>query len=334
MRRVFIAWVRYDRRSELMAEHLDATMYFIHHGRRGNLPQTSLRYAAQSYQTWQVLRRERPDIVFVQNPPIFCAMIAFAYACGCGARFAIDSHSGAFVSRKWRWSLPLHRALSRSALVTIVPNEDISGIVTNWGCRSYVLGFTRGEYPVGEPFALDGSHNVVVISTFAEDEPLAVVFEAARCLPEVTFYVTGDSTRVPPGALVGKPDNCHLTGYLPYERYIGLLRGVDAIIDLTTRDHTLLMGAYEAVSLGVPLIVSDWPILKESFPRGTVHVANTMDGVCAGVRRVLRQQEELRSDISALRDDLNAEWDYRLAELRQLLAGQEHLARNAVGSSS
>ena len=60
-----------------------------------------------------------------------------------------------------------------------------------------------------------------------------------------------------------KPDNCHLTGYIPYEQYVGLMRQVDTVIDLTDRDHTLLLGAFEAVSLGTPLIISDWPILRE-----------------------------------------------------------------------
>lgn len=80
-------------------------------------------------------------------------------------------------------------------------------------------------------------------------------------------------------------NNCRLTGYLPYDRYVGLLRGVDVILDLTSQDHTLLMGAFEAVSLGTPLIVSDWPILRDYFSLGTVHVPNTVEGFvreCAG----------------------------------------------------
>ena len=210
--------------------------------------------------------------------------------------------------------------LSRGAMTTIVPNEEIERVVNRWECHAFVLGFTPGNYPTGEQFPLNGQFNVAVVSTFAEDEPLDVVLEAASRLPEVSFYVTGDSNRIPPHFLARKPDNCHFTGYLPYERYVGLLRGADAIIDLTTRDHTLLMGAYEAVSLGVPLITSDWPILQDSFSRGTVHVPNTVEGVCEGVRQARPERSSLQRDILCLQAELRGEWEQRFAELQQMLA--------------
>lgn len=67
-------------------------------------------------------------------------------------------------------------------------------------------------------------------------------------------------------------------------------------------------------------LVSDWPVLRDCFPRGTVHVPNTVDGICEGVRRAEREREKLRCDISVLRDELDAEWDDRFAQLQRLLA--------------
>ena len=102
-------------------------------------------------------------------------------------------------------------------------------------------------------------------------------------------------------------------------REIDHSRDVDSVIDLTNRDHTLLLGAFEAVSLGTPLIVSDWPILRDYFSRGTVHVPNTVEGVCEGVRCVQREQERLRHDIVLLRDELQSEWEIKHAELEAVL---------------
>jgi len=48
----------------------------------------------------------------------------------------------------------------------------------------------------------------------------------------------------------------------------------------------LLSGAFEAVSLGTPLIISDWPILRNYFSLGMVHIPNSVGGVCEGVRRL------------------------------------------------
>lgn len=315
----FIVWFPYDRRPDLLAQALGASVHYIHSGRSGRLPQAPVRYVLQGVRTWLTLRRERPEVIFVQNPPIFAVVLVYVYAKLHGAQFIIDSHSAAFLSKKWRWSLPLHRWLSRHALLTIVPNTDLAVIVAKWGYSPLILGFVPGDYPRGEPYPVNGDGNVAVISSFHEDEPLDVIFRAADRLPDATFYVTGNADRAPPALLARKPDNCHLTGYLPYEQYVGLLRTVDAALVLTTRDHTLLMGGFEAVSLGTPLITSDWPILQKYFSSGTVHVPNTVDGICEGVRRAQRRQETLRREIAQLREKLLAEWEEAFAELHSIL---------------
>jgi glycosyltransferase involved in cell wall biosynthesis len=231
-------------------------------------------------------------------------------------QYVIDSHTGAFLGRRWGWSLGLHRMLSRRALTTIVHNRSQEKIVKRWGCRYCVIGFTPGDYPAGERFPLSGQFNIAVISTFAPDEPVSVIFDAARLMPEINFYFTGKTERIPRDLSTNKPRNCHFTGYLAYENYVGLLRGVDVVMDLTTRDHTLLMGAFEAVSLGKPLIVSDWPILQEYFSLGTIHIPNTVKGVFEGVRRCQRELPSLQRDIFILQENLQSDWNKRIYELK------------------
>jgi hypothetical protein len=135
----------------------------------------------------------------------------------------------------------------------------------------------------------------------------------------VNFYVTGDANLAAPSLLARKPDNCHLTGFLSYDRYIGLLQSADVILDLTTRDHLVLSGGFEAVFLGKPLIVSDWSILRDTFPLGTVHIPNTVEGVCQGVRQARAEHKTLQRDVLRLRDQLENEWNQKLEELWDLL---------------
>jgi hypothetical protein len=204
--------------------------------------------------------------------------------------------------------------------LAIAHNKSQEEVMKQWGCRYSVLAFTPGEYPIGEPFPLDEQFNVAMISSFDGDEPHDAVFAAAKRLSDVSIYVTGDPTRAPHVA-ARKPDNCHLTGYLTYDRYVGLLRGVDAIIVLTTMDHQVLMGGFEAVSLGKPLIVSDWPVLKDYFCLGTVHVPNTAEGIYEGVRRTQRGLAVLQQEVLVLRQQLQAEYEGKMVELRHLLEG-------------
>ncbi len=315
----FLAWIDYHRRSDLLAQHLGATTYFIQHGAPGGLIKTAIRYLVQAWRSWRVLSKDRPDIVFVQNPPIFCVVVAALYAKRYGAEYVIDSHTGAFLSPKWRWSLRLHRLLSSGALATIVHNTAQEQIVKPWGCRYLVMGFTPGRYPPGDTYDLDGNFCVAVISSFRDDEPLGEVFGAAALMPDVRFYITGDATRIQASLAARKPDNVLLTGYLSYDRYVGLLRGVDAMVVLTTGDHQLLMGGFEAVSLGKPLIVSDWPLLRTYFHQGTVYVTNTAEGISEGIRQAQRDLPVLQQAILALSAELHTEWEGAIAQLRCLL---------------
>ncbi len=268
---------------------------------------------------WRILLARRPRIVLVQNPPIFCALLAWLYARLYGGHLVIDSHTGAFVGRRWSWSLPLHRLLSRRALLTVVHNRDQGAVVAGWGCPFMVIGFTPGDYPAMPRPALQGRFNVAVISSFRGDEPTAVQFEAAGRLPDVSFYFTGDPTRLDRQVLQAKPDNCYLLGYLPYDRFVGLLQAADAVMTLTTRDETLLMGGFETVSIGKPLITSDWPVLHDYFSLGAVHVPNTAPGICQGVEQARREAASLQADMLRLRDQLQAEWNQNMQRLQAVL---------------
>jgi hypothetical protein len=210
--------------------------------------------------------------------------------------------------------------LSRGALTTLVHNKSQKKIVERWGCRYFVIGFTPGDYPAGERFPLHGELNIAMACSYVDgDEPIEVVLEAARRLSKVNFYFTGNSNLLPSRVLAKTPNNCHFVGFLPYGQYIGLLRGVDAIMVLTNLNHTVLMGGFEAVSLGKPLITSDWPILKDYFSLGTVYIPNTVEGVCAGVYRTQFEHETLQREILRLRDRLENEWRQKLRELQDLL---------------
>lgn len=318
-----IVWAPYQRRAAILAEHLGASAEFIYYGQAKKLLRTPVRYAVQALRTWRILRQQHPDVILVENPPIFGVLVVSLYARLYGARYIIDSHTGAFLSPKWRWSVWLHHLLSKGALVTIVHNASQEKIVKEWGCRYLVIGFTPGSYPPGEDFALDGHFNVAVVSSFLEDEPVDLVFEAAALLPEVNFYVTGNYARIAKPLLAKKSQNCYLTGYLPYEQYVGLLRRADAIMALTTSDHTLLMGAFEAVSVGTPLIISNSPVLRDYFPLGAVHVPNSVEGIRAGVCLAQHRQTTLQQEILVLQEHLEAEWVRKFAELQQLLCEQQ-----------
>jgi glycosyltransferase involved in cell wall biosynthesis len=111
----------------------------------------------------------------------------------------------------------------------------------------------------------------------------------------------------------------HLTGFVPDDVYYGLMDASDAVLCLTTRDHTMQRGACEALSMGVPIITSDTALLRTYFRMGTVHVRNDRDAIRAGVERMVAGHDRFSAEIRQLQKLQRVEWDQALAELVDLV---------------
>ena len=197
-----IAWVDYHRRTELLAQHLGSTLHFVNFGQQGDLLRLPLRYLVQAHCTWSILLRERPDVILVQNPPIFLALVAWAFCRLYGGGYVIDSHTGAFVSRGWARTLELHRLLSRGALTTLVHNTHQEEIVARWRCPYFLLAYTPGDFSTGDTVALSDAFNIAVVSSFRDDEPTEAIFQAAALCDGVEFYFTGNPQRLSSADLI------------------------------------------------------------------------------------------------------------------------------------
>ena len=116
------------------------------------------------------------------------------------------------------------------------------------------------------------------------------------------------------------PANVTLTGFLSDAAYAGVLTSADAVMSLTTRDHTMLRAAYEAIYQGTPVIVSDWPLLRSAFDEGTVHVENVSSAIAEGIRKMERDHAAHRAGAVRLRERKLERWKGTLAELRAVVA--------------
>lgn len=323
MKLVFLAWAPHGRRSQLLARRLGGTLCLVHYLRFKYPLCAPFKYVLQAAKTWASLRELRPDAVFVQNPPIFSVLAAYLYCRLAGARYVIDSHTGAFTSPRWRWSLPWHRFFSRRALTTMVTNEHLSRQVETWGAPSLVIRDVPVTFGQGRPFSTRGDFVITVVNTFSQDEPLEEVLEAASSLPEVAFYVTGSFQARERSFSLSQPPNVTFTGFIDDQDYIGLLRASHAVMALTTSDHTMQRGACEALSLGKPIITSDWGLLKDYFNKGAVHVDNSSKAIGQGVLLMRGEWQRLAQEIQELRTEREQEWQEKEAILCALLEGSQ-----------
>jgi glycosyltransferase involved in cell wall biosynthesis len=320
---LFVVWgpPSHGPRSRVFARELGIDVRFVASFQRRGALTAPIRYASQAIKTMGMLLRLRPRLVFVQSPPSFAVAAVRLYAGLAGADYIVDAHSAAMQSPVWTRPRALSRALARRAAATIVTNEHFAHTVRAWGGRALVVRDIPTTFPEVEPVDLPDGFNLMVVSTFAPDEPLGEVIAAARGLEGVRFHVTGDPRRAGDRLRTRVPANVRYTGFLPDPAYYGLMSASHAVMCLTTRDDTMQRGACEALSMGKPIITSDRPLLRDYFHRGTVHVDSSAVAIRAGVEEMVRHHVRYATEIEQLQEEQHREWRSAVEELTEIVDG-------------
>jgi glycosyltransferase involved in cell wall biosynthesis len=323
-------------RSAALARELGiADALFVTAGGGKGLLSAVVRYPRQLASTTRALFGRRPRAVLVQQPPSPAMWAVALYAAMTGARYVIDAHSDAFQRDRWLRPLWLTRWIARRARAVLVTDRHWADTVNAWGATAIV------NPDVPTVFEIDGSHpvgdgfSVAVVNTWAADEPIAAIVAAAAGLPDVTFHVTGRADgRVE--ALGPLPPNVRFTDFLPEPAYYGLLASASAVMCLTTRDHTMQRGACEALSLGRPIVTSDFPLLRDYFSQGAVHVGSGAAEIRDGVERLRSDYDRYLAAVLDLREVRRREWEDRRAMLVFLLGGSPspHSSGPVIAGSS
>ncbi len=267
---------------------------------------------------WYLLKR-RPQLVFVMNQPIFLPLTVFLVSRFVRVEYVIDSHSGLFNKPQWNWSLPVMKYAYRHSLFSIVTNQYHRELAESWGGKVEVLGaLSVKEEPV-IPFERSEEPSLVVIGTFAQDEPTQEVLEACRRLTGVRFYITGALKNAPPDLVSSAPENVIFTDFQPRPDYVGLVQAMDGAIILVKNDHVMQMGAYEAMSWAIPIVTSDWAVLRENFYRGAIFVDNTAQDIERAVKELLSQLDHYRAEVAELRCERQDYWDNTIARINEYI---------------
>jgi glycosyltransferase involved in cell wall biosynthesis len=333
--RVWIVWER-QRRSIELARRLGCEFheYDI---------QGPLRYPISIARTVRLLAARRPRLLFVQNPSMILATIACLYGVLTGNAVIVDRHTTFLLNRPVKFSvkravfLALHRFTLRHATLTIVTNTFLSDLVDAAGGRGFVLPDPIPELVRHGSPQLEKGPNILVVSSFADDEPIAEVLEAARVtdLPDVHFYVSGRYARRGIDWAALAPKNVTLTGFLSERDYVDLLFAVDGVMALTKWDHCMLCGCYEAVAAAKPLITSDKPELRDHF-RGAIFARADAASIGAAVRELVADRATFATRAALMRPELEAEWCLRMLALESRLlenAGSKESSQDSTRRS-
>lgn len=315
---VYISWFDFSTRSDGIAYHLGANSYHFRDLKRLTHVFALIKYIVASFKTLMVLHKEKPDVIFVENPPIFAVLFVWLCCKLYGNHYVVDTHSATFTSKRWSAFLWLYRFLARQALTNILHNEPLAQFVKNWGAPAMVLE-DAPQLHTDRKYLFRRGFNVVVVCTYHGDEPINEVIEAASRLQNVNFYITGNIKDAPKNIKRIVPNNVILTDYLPQEDYIALLMGCDVVICLTANDNTMQCGAHEALELGRPIITSNWPVLKEYFSKGTIYVDNTAPSLVKAIEKMEVKHNHYLDEIKILKEEHRTMFQEKLLRLHRLL---------------
>lgn len=308
-RPLHIAWTTFQRRQVSMAQAAGFECVFLPIQAKGKLSK-AFGYLRGLVKTVVVLKRQRPPVVWVQLPQVPALWAALLYrALFCpAAKIVADCHNAQL---RAPWSrFPLALWSLRRADVILVHNEAMFE-------RARVIGWPMSKVHVLEdvppvlsdvrPIGLATSQIeapkpwVVFPGSFAADEPIAEVMEAARLAPDLTFIITGRPDRAARNGhdISQLPSNMRLPGFLSIEVFDDLLREADVVLGLTREEGIQLSVCNEALGFRRPLVTSDTAILRELFSAAAVMVLTSDPRSIADGCREAIADSLLRSELSS-----------------------------------
>lgn len=314
MKQIHIAWIGFQRRQLSMQRFFGFSVHFFPIQRRIPRVKKALAYLKAGMETWRLLHAEKPEVVWVQVPqtPLLWVALLYRFLSSRTIRVVADCHNAMF---RAPWNrLPFTRQVLNACDLVVVHNDSVVEQAIRDGVSESLVvvvedppaDFSRVESPscsLPRPW-------VLFPASFAADEPIAELFEAARLLPDVSFLVTGNVRNLrQEELLLNKPVNLHLLGFVPNHEFDGLVMKADAVLALTIHDGIQLSVCGEAVGAGRPLVVSDTTLLRRLYPVGSVFVKPTAVALAQGVTEILGRGDVAAQEMISFRT--KTEQDYR-----------------------
>jgi hypothetical protein len=212
----------------------------------------------------------------------------------------------------------LLRLIMNRAFLFIVTNDELADVVRRLGGRPFVLpdAIPRPpRYPSNRPRATRPI--VLIVCTYAADEPLEVFIETARRLSgSAEIRLTGRPNQRSLDRLSAAPNNLRTLGFLSEEDYWAELIHADVVVDLTLKLNCLVCGAYEAIAAGQSPVLTDDVSSRKLFRDVADYVENTADSLTSVINARLSLPPRAASSVHEFRERYMQDWRKRLHSLR------------------
>ena len=270
------------------------------------------RYYCCLKETLKIFSEKRYNTCIVQNPSAILSLTAIVYNKIASKKIIIDAHNVGIMFENKRKSIRFLGQLCNDFIIkntdmVIVTNDGLADTVKEKGGYPFVLEDPLPELKYETELKLDGEKKIFLICSFSNDEPYLNVFKAIEKLGnKVILYVSGNYKKINPN--IHFPENIVFTGYVNEYHFNSILFASDLIIDLTLRENCLVCGAYEAIQMDKPLLLSETEAQKNYFGRLAYYTNNTTVDIHDAISSILKK-DKYKSQRKALKKQLETNWE-------------------------
>lgn len=261
----------------------------------------AIKYPILIAKTILTIYKYKLKTVFVQNPSIVLSMLVVILKPLFGLKVIVDAHNSGVYPLEGRNRLLnfFAKFIAQKADCVIVSNAYLAEIISNWGATATVMPDPVPELSPNKTSRAHQEDYALFICTWAEDEPYFEVIKAAEEISaDLKIYITGNyKKKLSQEFVASLTDRVKLLGFVSEEDYVNIFSEAKLAIDLTTRDNCLVCGAYEALALHIPCIISDSRINREIFCNGFSYTLNDAKSIASAIDETLNKIDQQREEI-------------------------------------
>jgi glycosyltransferase involved in cell wall biosynthesis len=278
------------------------------------------RHIFSSMWTIYILTKHRPTCIFIQYSFLLLLFIAIYklitpyHVCviaDChtkALRRSVDGILGRIFKR-------IKRKSFQYADLIILSNDGMVSDALEYTDRHFILPDripTINDYPVEN----NRENYCVFVSSYADDEPLEEVIKAADILKgKIKIYCTGRIPKHLNHLNEHTYSNIYFTNYLTQQEYESLISNATCVLALTEEEDCLQCAGYEALSLGLPLVVSDTAALKSYFGNTVIYVQNIASDIAFGIEKSMSNKTTLKNDMKKLEKLRRSQYKEAISDL-------------------
>lgn len=282
-----LVWAPYSGRMEELSAEIEgkkAIFSFLY----GHMYLAPLRYIVLFFKTLIVIARERPDIIYAQNPSVFCPFSCLGYCKIWKKKLIIDHHAvwsiktfsagtiGRVIAR-------LERYMIKRAYANTTPHALWARKLEEMGARNVLTIYdyvekapAKRDAEVRRKYAKDRQFLALAPHGGHPLERIENEAEAIQSLESIMLLLSG-----PPSKIKSRVDrmksytNVSYIGFVPREEFEKIKASIDIGLCITDEPYTLSHSLLEFAAYSIPTVSSDQEAVRQLFGDSLIYTKST-----------------------------------------------------------